>query len=231
MSSILRDIKELNWSLIDKNGNFRSVPIGILGKRNISKDRLEMLKSIVRLVKDTNIVCKETKLYVSDRDIKIRGVNEEMNMGSSASIPYNTTSAKIGYDRMKLSKYLGESIVRDIIYKCDDYNTLSGYMLKITNAYRKYCGDNIKIRDEIGLDLDRNIICSELSEEEFNKFIRVILPYLKSHMEEVSKSINKESIGYFNYLVSSPVLEGIDKERLEILKNITRLSKGSIEIE
>ena len=38
MSSILRDIKELNWSLIDKNGNFRSVPIGILGKRNISKD-------------------------------------------------------------------------------------------------------------------------------------------------------------------------------------------------
>lgn len=236
-SKILDQLKEIAGDMIDNNGNFRTIPTGMVGKRNLSNDRLSLLQSLLVLLRDTDIITKETKLYIFERYITIKGVNDKINdrireVGGNDSklICYNTTSSRIGYDRGKIVKEFGNSIIADIVTLTGNDEILNQHRKNIAQAYIRYGNTEGKdIRDNLALKLDRGCLCTELEEDKFKQFIETIQPYLKSQMDYISSIIDKDSVGYFNYLLFSPVLTEVDKRRLEELKQ--RLDTSNIIVE
>lgn len=225
---ILKELKLIYPDAIDNNGNLRTMPIGLLAKRKISMGRFHLLQSFIKLIIETDIVNKETKLYISNPDISYRSVNRamnELNGNVEPEIPERTTQSKIGYGRRKLMETFGEDIVTDIAFKTMNDDKIRIYEEKITKAYREYAGGSREdIRDGIALTLDKDSLCGELSDDKFDQFIDIIKPYLKHHMEAVSANMDEDSIGYFNNLMFNPNLNNVDKERLALLEELVNPS-------
>lgn len=222
-NGILIELKGIAYDLVDNNGNFRTIPIGTIGTRNLPNDRIKLLQYLVSLVKDTDIICNETKLYVFNRYITIRNVNEALNEIAESKggkqYSYNTTQSKIAYDRDKLHKLFGDGMISDIAFRTNNDEKMKEYTEKIINAHIKY-NKNITtdLRDNLALDISKEHLCSELDDTRFDDFLMTISPYLKSHMQSISSMLDTDSIGYFNYLLYSPILTDVDKKRLDILK-------------
>lgn len=232
-NGILVELKGIAYDMVDNNGNFRTVPIGTIGTRRLSNDRIRLLQYIISLVKDTDIVTQETKLYVFNRYISIKDVNIEINRvlePTGKQYSYNTTASKIAYDRDKLQKLLGTDILADIAFRSENEDKIKIHTKNVINAHIKY-GKHIKkdLRDGLALEINKNYLCTELDEDKFDQFLSDISPYLKSHMEKIAEEIDKDSVGYFNYLLYSPMLSDVDKQRLEKLKQ--RLDPSYIEAE
>ena len=198
--------------LVDSNGNFRVMPIGMTGRRNLSIDRIKLLQNIIVLVTKTSIVTKETKMYLLDRYISIRGVNERLR-DNGKDIKFSNTQSKIQYDRNKLQKIFGSHVFVDILTG----NKIETYEKTVAEQFIKYSDDG-KLRDNIALNIPCDCISTELSDNKFKQFIEVILPYIKSQMQYIEDNLDIESCGYFNYLLSMPNLSGVDKERADLLK-------------
>ena len=222
-SKLLSQLKELAYDMVDNNGNFRTVPIGNVGKRNLSDDRLQLLRSIISLIKDTDIVTNETRMYLFNETMTIKWVNKKMNELAEEQgrepVPYNTTASKISYDRTKLEKCFGASILADIIFRTNNSDDIKVHISNVAKAYARYNKQSDdEIRSNIMLKLNSSVLCSELSDEKFGQFISVISPYTKQHMERISNNIDEDALGYFNYIITSPVLTEEDKGRLQTIK-------------
>ncbi len=235
--TILKEIKGVIPDIMDANGNFRTIPIGFVGKRNLSNYRLELLKNFIILLRDTKIINRETRMYLFDQYITVKGVNDRLNAEGESDprferIPYNTTISKITYDRKdKIEKLFGPEFLRDILLS-NDKRKLAKCSENLTLAYKKYSDNkNSYLRDKIALPLSDEPMCNELSDEEFNAFISTILPYLKHHMKSVADGIDEKSIGYFNYILVNPTLSTVDKERLDYLKQLLDDGTDSDEVE
>lgn len=217
---VFYDIKNIIPDLMDNNGNFRTYPIGVIGKRNVSDYRLGLVKAAIQLILNTNIVTTETKMYISDRYITKRGVNEKLNESREEDnkIPYKTTESKIAYDKAKIDKLLGPRFFTDILMYSNNNSAVTVYETNLLQAMEKY-GESSRsgIREAIALDLDKRLFCKKLDDTKFYEFIKDIGPYLKSHMKAVASGLDRESVGYFNYLLLSPVLNEDDERRLKIL--------------
>lgn len=231
---MLTDMKAFAYELVDNNGNMRTVPIGQIGKRNLSEDRLKLLQDLMRLLQTTSIISDTTRMYIFNRYITIKGVNDVMNeaLGNNEDnkISYNSTMARIGYDRRKLDNAFESSMFTDIILKRDNEDDIARHRNNIARAYIKYGklkGEDI--RDNLALKLDRDCLCSELDDNKFDQFISVIMPYLKSHMDKVANSIDTDCIGYFNYLVLNPMLTDKDKQRFEFIKQLLDTNTSDLE--
>lgn len=224
--SILKGIKRVVPDMIDKNGNFRTIPIGMVQKRNLSEYRLGFLRTFLDLVLHTKWLSNETRIYLSDPYISIKGVNEQLNAASDKHIPYNTTSSKIGYDRYKIESKLGANFLVDLLMYTNNKSIIQNYearMLSIMESIGMH--DSKSIRDKIALNLDKRLFCRELDDDKFYEFIKDIMPYFKSHMDAVANNLDRDSIGYFNYILSSPMLTDIDKKRLDYVSDLI-LGKG-----
>lgn len=220
---MLSDLKEIVYDLMDNNGNSRVEPIGLVGSRKLPDSRLDLLRSFITLLLDTKILSDETRLYVFDRHISIEGVNDNLNnleKNKNKTIPLLTTKSKINYDRSKLERLFGRSMLGDIVLRENNNDKMGDYMSLIVDAMMKYRKDKTDLRENIALNLDKTVLCKELTEEQFDSFKLTIMPYLKSHMEMLAKTIDSDSVGYFNYLLYSPKLSEVDKQRLEELKQI-----------
>lgn len=224
-SRMLQEIKGIVYDLLDNNGNFRAIPIGMIGTRKLSDDRIKLLQNFISLLRDTQIVTRETKLYIFTRYINIRGVNELLNEEAKEhggkEVNYNTTMSKIGYDRLKIEKIFSPTFLSDIILECNNEEIIAHHTESLVKAYMKYGESNMsKLRDNLALDLSKDCLCLELDDERFNGFLSVIMPYIKSHMAKIASELDKECIGYFNYLLVSPIKTDIDKERLSYIEQL-----------
>ena len=126
-SKILIEIKRTLPDIVDSNGNFRTVPIGNVGKRRLSGERLDLLKSFVDLLQNTTILCRETKTYLFDPHITLKEVTDKLNEEGEKqgkNYNYNKVVSKVGYDRGKLDSVLGKSFFSDIIYKTKNKKVL-----------------------------------------------------------------------------------------------------------
>lgn len=223
-NGFLYELKGIAYDMVDNNGNFRTIPIGMIGTRKLSNDRIRLLQCFLSLIKDTDMVSNETKYYVFNRYITKKGVNEELNellKDKGKQYKYNTTASKINYDQTKLEKQFGNEMLSDIILRTNNSDDIKRHTNNIIQAYLKYNSNKAEdLRNNIALELDKDTLCSELDDEKFKTFITVISPYLKSHMKMISSIIDADSVGYFNYLLYSPILSDVDKTRLDELKQL-----------
>lgn len=211
---------------VDKNGNFRTIPIGELKKRNLSESRLNLLKSLYTLIMTEGFLTRETRMYLTDPYITMNGINSILNREleekspGSPEITLNATYSKIGAGKRKLNEYFGNSIMSDILFKTQNEEAIKQYSSRVAAAYakNKKTSTNGVLRENLALELRTDIMNSELTSEKFDDFIATITPYIKEQMKVVADGIDDDTVGYFNYLLYSPILSDEDKLRLDRLR-------------
>lgn len=217
-SKVLTGLKEVYFCLRDNNNNKRTLPIGRLGKMELSRERLGLLNDIIDLCIDTNIFCNETKLYLSDRYITFKGVAEalypELEEKEFKS-KCNTIASKIGYDRDKIERLFGENVLTDVFYG----NPIDKYKEIVIREIYKRSGDIDALKD-IVIDLPKNCICSRLDDDGFDSLQEFLMPYYRYQKDARLKALldsYPDSIGYLVYLFSYNGLSEEDKKRKDLI--------------
>lgn len=215
---IFKQLKLYIYAIRDKNGNYRTVPRGVLKGSNIPSDRLKLLWQFVSLLLDTEFIHKESKVYLSNLGATMKDTRmlladiEDKDIDS-----YNekTIINRIYTDQKKVEQVFGNSVLSDILY---GINTGDRVAAIIAGELAKLMPSSLK--DEICLDIKNDCICTELDSERFQQFMETIVPYTKSRMRFVSASLDDEAVGYFNYLIYGKRLTDLDKDRLDTIKNL-----------
>lgn len=216
---IFKELRPVVYSLMDRRGNFRTLPIGNWKNKPLSEDRLRLMQTFLKLLFETDIICAESKLYISDLSITISTVNflmQDRSENPDKVYNYKTTANKIYYDQRKLAEIFGKDIVYDVMWS---NNPIDKYITAISKVMCDK-GAGKELRDLLTLDLDDYVIASECSSESFADFLVAIKPYTKAVMENVCNQLPKEAIGYFNYLISAPSLSDSDTANKTLLIQI-----------
>lgn len=217
--SILAYLKDIVDDMVDSNGNIRTMPIGNLGRRNLSTNRIKFIADFLRFLNNTDIINRETRIYIENKHMSIRGVNEYLNKNikdGEKLYNENTTVSRIQYDKNKLTKIFGQSMFFDVLSPNRD---ISVYERTLVEQYIKYSNAE-EYRKNLLLNIPENYVCTELSDEEFKDFMIIIAPYIRSQMRFIEENISEKACGYFNYLLGMPELEGIDKDRANMIKEM-----------
>jgi len=217
-SSSLDLLKNIIADMVDKNGNIRVRPIGALGKRELSNGTLNFLTNLIMFLRDTSFFTDDTKMYIFNKYITISGVNEAFNGGIiDDTIKLTTTIGRIYYDKNKFEKVFGSSMLVDVLI---DTSIISKYESILLKQFIKYSSSNELRKNVIGLNIPKDVINMSLSDDKFEKLLDTIEPYTKPVIDKVNASLDQEIWGYFNYLMSIPKLDGIDRQRQSRLYNI-----------
>ena len=211
--SILVKLKGIIPDVVDEYGNIRVKHIGEVGKLGLSEGRVRTLNNFISLLKDTDVIVKETKIYIFNKYISMKGVNEEINKNSDKPIAYNSTVSKIQYDRLKLESAFGDSVLEDILYYNED---ISKYERIIAEQLLSV-STSLDIKNNLVLELPEDCVNTEISDDEFLEFISIIAPYTKKQIKWVQENIDRRYIGYFNYITHMPISSKKDKDRLEMI--------------
>lgn len=200
--SILNELKKLIHCVVDNNGNFRTIPIGMVKKLELPEERIRIIQTFVRLLVSTDFLQPDTRIYITNEYITIDGVYEKIKNGDytvGREVTFNSVRNRIYRDQMKISNTFGNDIVTDLYAsskKVDKYiNIMAEQFAKLADS---------TLKDGLRLNISKDCINSSVTDDEFNSFIEVIKPYTEIRMKEVEDSIDDRVAGYFNYLLSCP---------------------------
>lgn len=219
MRRILRVTKDIYFSYMDYENNLYERPIGIIEKRNLDKKRELFIRRYILFIMTSKIVSDTTKLYIRSSSnsvaYAIKGYNETVSDDEAINI--KTAQSKINYDINKLLKYFPDNMLSQVLA----YNScnLEDYEKRLNLAIADYTKKN-KLLDNLALKIPRVGVSEHLEEDEFNEFMSIIKPYIRSHMQYIENNLDNKSCGYLLYLMSAPCLQGKDKERYELLKQL-----------
>lgn len=234
-NKLLKELQEYHYSLRDIDGRWRKNPIGFIYNAETSEKDIKTVKYILDIILDSDYISAETKIFIASKGINIRGVNEIINITRESKaratatvlkpLSYNNTCSKLQDDNDALDVYLGNRVLRDIVYgQVDDEARVAKRLLKFRDRF----GDSTNYRENLELRL-RDIkpkITSFKNNEEFFDILGSLEPYLAQRKEIIEGAINSntEFIAYFNYLLSKQAIDNeevkADRERLiRFLKN------------
>lgn len=200
--SILNELKKLIPCVIDNNGNFRTIPIGIVKRQELSEERIRIIQTFVRLLVNTNFLQPETKIYISNEYITIDGVYDKIKNGDytvDREATFNSVRNRIYRDQMKISNTFGNDIVTDLY---SSSKKIDKYINIMAEQFAKLADSTLK--DSLRLDIPKDCINSSITDDEFNNFIEIIKPYTEIKAKEVEDNIDNRVSGYFNYILSCP---------------------------
>lgn len=225
-SKSLSQLKDTIYGMVDTNGNFLAVPRGNVGKRCKSSERLGLMRNFIHFLLETDFLKYETKMYIADQNISMSRVYERLMENPEFEAKGLTEKAiinRIYRDQTKLDNAFGSEFVTDILY---GVQSISKYADLLGKEYAKF-GDE-SLRSSIRLNLSKDCICTEVSDDDFDLFVDVIKPYLDTHMQAIEDAMDPKTVGYFNYLIGCPdnCLKPIDIDRKE---RLVRLFTGEVE--
>lgn len=238
-SNTFKMLKEVIYSLYDNNGNERTTYIGMIKAYNVSEMRVSLLKNIIKVCLESDWFSEETKIYLKNRDLTLKRVNEVVNeqlenernnyvgkyglkLNDNGKIKYNNTVSKIMYDQKKLnSKFGGDFMTNIVVQRTVD---ISNYEVIVNKILSECFGVN-SARDNLCFNIRNDIMIKEYDGDFIDKYGDILRFYIKSTIKSMEEMLNNDKlfVGYFNYLLSgistndSKVLE--DRKRLESLLN------------
>lgn len=203
----------------DSEGNIYDRPIGSIGKRELDKKRNDFLKRYITLILTTKIVSSTTKIYIGSSFPSVASViaNHNHSVSELEKINVKTAQAKLYYDEKKLEKYFTKDMLLKVI--ASSSCNLEDYEKRLNLAIADYTKKN-KLLDNLALKIRRVEVREHLEEDEFNECMSIIKPYIKSHMHFIENNLDNKACDYLHYLMSTPYLEGENKERYEYLKQL-----------
>ena len=228
---LIDNLKIYYGCIKDENGKWRKIPNGLISRCNTSEDNLSKLKTIITTLLGSDLISDETKIYISDPDISMRGVNEKINKAREtvqlrikkrvSALSYNNTIKKISDDNLKIISVLDPNTVRNIVYNRVDDSNLEETEKQIYNLILMF-GACDKSRDNLIIKIDNDKIAknSYCNNSDFFDILSSLENYLKERMNIIENAINSDSefVEYFNYLLSASAINDrecySDRERL-----------------
>ena len=214
-----KQLKELVYDFTDSNGNVLNTPKGRIAKKELDDSIIKCLRRLVILLLHNDMLREETRIYISDLYITYNGVADKLKEKYGKEVNANTVQTKLWNDKGKITRYLGESMLVDLI-EYQDIDKVEEYEERLDKAYEKF--GNYKVLDNIALELPEitDKLVDKIEQERFNQFIEIIGPYTKKHMEFISSMLDKDVISYCKYILSTNSLTGEDKDNKEVLKEL-----------
>ena len=201
--------KKIIYEMRDNNGNFRTMPIGTMAKQHLSSDRIRLIQLTIRLLLDTDWLKPSTRMYLSEEGISAAKIYKRMVDDPNIDTDGLTEKAlivRIYRDQEKVDKMLGLDFVEKVCY---GVGPIANYLERVAKAYSEI--SNNDLRDNLALEIPENCISTVCDKDEFDEFVGIIIPYLKSHMASITNGLNTNAAGYFNYLLNCPT-ECLDSE-------------------
>lgn len=217
---LIRMTRELVYCYVkDSEGNLYDRPIGSIGKRNLDKKRNDFLKKYIALILTTKIVSNTTKIYIGSSLPSVASViaNHNHAVSELEKINVKTAQSHLYYDEKKLEKYFPKDMLLMVI--ANSSCNLDDYERRLNLTIADYSKKN-KLLGNLALKIPKVAVEESLKEDEFNELLSIIKPYIKSHMQYIENNLDNKSCGYLLYLMSAPCLQGEDKERYELLKQL-----------
>ena len=188
--------------------------------RKLSNNAENFFKDLSWLLLETDYMTDETKCYLLNPWLPIKGVVNELRLTgrNGKSLNANTVQTQIYRCRERFVKDFGNEVLSDILEandrNIDRYrNVLDGLMVK----YGKV--DIIKLTALKGEFEKPEEIRKDISDEDFDYFIEMVMPYTERVMDVVLKEMDKDVLGYANFILNNPSVKGRELERREELIN------------
>lgn len=214
-TSVLTQLRELNYSLRDNNNNERIEPIGVLRGKKLNENRVQLLREIISIVLDTDIVGDETKMYIRNNGITLKNLTMMLN-DSGIEISESALTGRVMYSGRKLEKEIGSDTISTIMYSLSKDITV--YEDKVAKVMCKYTGGS-DLKKNIMFNIDSDSVVSQYDGNFFGDFGNVLREFNVIHYNEAKRiEKSKEACGYINYLLS-----GIKTDDEAVLKDRERL--------
>lgn len=203
----------------DSEGNFYERAVGSIGKRDLDKKRNDFLKRYITLILTTKIVSSTTKIYIGSSLPSVASViaNHNHSVSELEKINVKTAQSQLYYDEKKLEKYFTKDMLLQTLV--NSLCNLDDYERRLNLAIADYSNKN-KLLDNLALKIPRVPVEESLKEDEFNELLSIIKPYIRTHMQYIENNLDNKSCGYLLYLMSAPCLQGEDKERYNLVKQL-----------
>ncbi|MBU3101909.1 MULTISPECIES: hypothetical protein [Clostridium] len=212
--NILAQLKEIIYAFVDSEGRILDKPKPYtINTIKLNKRRNDFIRQFIDLLLNTKFITNESKIYLLNKNYTMRNVHEEIQKLGSR-IAYRTVTAKLYYDSTKIASVFTSKMLTEILFY--DKANMDMYEEALADVLNKYSNKKI-LHENIGLKLPKTKLNNSLSDDEFNDFLQIIKPYLKSQINFIYDNINKRSIGYAEYLLSSTLLSDIQKEQKNLL--------------
>ena len=213
--NLMKQLKALVYDYVE-DGVLLNEPKYRFVRRDFTSKQLKLLRNIVKLLIETDFVSMETKYYLANRFITLKGVSDYLKEKGHKNVTETIVRGKVWYDKKRIIKLLGDKFIIDIM----EYNKNIGKYIKIvenklseSSLYKKFC-DNLVIKLP---ETDWNY---EITDEEFNELLQYITPYIKPHINFIESNIPKESVGYIKYILSSDSLNEVDLQRKKFILDL-----------
>ncbi|RMC97798.1 hypothetical protein D9O40_14310 [Clostridium autoethanogenum] len=220
---IMKMTKIVYRSFMNKDNNLFDKPFRRLAELELEKERQDFLKDYIDFIMHSDIVAETTKIYIrSPFDSvasSIADYNRTLPEGIK-SINIKTAESNCNNNTNKLLEYFPDDMLYSVIYSknCD----LEHYNKLLDLAIAKRCKKN-KIFNNLILKLPTDVeLQDSLDEDEFSDFVKIIAPYLRTHIKYLEENISCKAVGYLFYLISTRQLYGIDKDRYNLLKEMLK---------
>lgn len=209
-TSIFKVLKPIVYSMVDKNGNFRTTFIGVLKDKDPRSDNMVALKFLIQILLNSDYISEASKMYISDRDITASSIASDLNDRNSKGKGYEVTVKDIS-NRLYREQ---DKIVKNIVSSNELYDIVynDASPSKMVERLTKEVSKKNKKSSEIVLDIPNDIIYSECDDDIFDDFLNKIRPYSKKYIENVCRQLPEAAIGYYNYIMNNPCLSEKDKQ-------------------
>ncbi|HOJ12525.1 MAG TPA: hypothetical protein PK733_18325 [Clostridiales bacterium] len=207
-----KQLKNLIAEFVTPSGEILEYPTGrYYGRKQLDSRRLKLLRIFTEILPRTRFMRQETKTYISDKYITLKGVAEHMQ-SIGIEINANTVQSNIWMDMERVDAKLSKRILLDIV----EYNTgFDEYEQRLLKTLAHY--SNGHLFRNLTLKLPEPIMKIDATEEEFCDFVKCIAPYSPQHMAYLRDNMSSEMLGYSTYIISSTLLTEEEQERKDFL--------------
>lgn len=207
-TSIIQKLKGIVADFVTEDGKILEVPLRGKGYSKLADERrLQFIRGMLDLILNTNFLSSMTKAYIRNRYISIKGLARELE-NKGFDVNENTLQTKIFRDQHKIESVFGDRVLLDLLHY--DNIPIEKYERELSETFAKYA--DMSSFENIALQIPDTGIKTSITDEEFQDFIKILLPYHKAHMQSLSENLT-DSIAYIRFILSSTLLNETDIER------------------
>ncbi|MEG1871189.1 MAG: hypothetical protein RR192_04250 [Peptostreptococcaceae bacterium] len=221
-NDVFKQLKLLMYEFVDERGNMTDEVKYNLLDRTSSKEKVRLLKDICTFILNTDYLSDSSKYYVKFKNYRVADiVDRQFEQGKRMS--ENAVRQIIFRDKQRYRKDLPDLYSNLVILKSGDIKEYEKMYFRLLERYGSEC----TVREKISLDLDcrKDEVCRELSEEKFVSLIEILRPHILINENKLVENMDKDMIGYFNYLIEYHSLDEIDSRRLRVLIDLIENGK------
>jgi hypothetical protein len=211
----MKQLKSIVYEFTDNEGGLLKKSKELSLKRHFNKDQTRVILKLLNLLLYTEFLSIETRYYLRNRYITMRGVVEVMNEKGIETTD-NMVRGRVWYDKKRIEDRIGARVLLEVVEYGENINEYEGKLNRLLEEYSTYS----RLKESLAIELPDVEWRDEVDEDNFKDCIQYLAPYSKTHMKFVQENIPSECVGYIKYLLGhhEDVLEPIDLERRRVVE-------------